>query len=130
MAFCVHCGAASAGGSFCTECGAAVGGNSASRLPKSTKAITPTSAENKVIILSELWLNYRYDEQFTDFVEYNDLGLPLAYAISEGIVASTDVAEGFISETFDLLISGMGIEGDTGFESMDDLFGQVADDNA
>jgi hypothetical protein len=73
MAFCVHCGAASAGGSFCTECGAAVGGNSASRLPKSTKAITPTSAENKVIILSELWLNYRYDEQFTDFVEYNDL---------------------------------------------------------
>ena len=130
MAFCVHCGAASAGGSFCTECGAAVGGNPESKLPKSKKAITPTSAENKVIILSELWLNYRYDEQFTDFVEYNDLGLPLAYAISEGIVASTDVAEGFISETFDLLISGMGIEDDTGFESMDDLFGQAADDNA
>lgn len=130
MAFCVHCGAASAGGSFCTECGAPVGGNSASKLPKSTKAITPTSAVNKVIILSELWLNYRYDEQFTDFVEYNDLGLPLAYAISEGIVASTDVAEGFISETFDLLISGMGIENDTGFETMDDLFAQAADDNA
>jgi len=130
MAFCVQCGVASSGGSFCTECGAAVGGKTAAKPAKSRKKKTPTSFENKLAILADLWLNHRYDEQFLDFVEYNDLGLPLAYAVSEGIVTSTDVAEGFISETFDLLISGMGIDEDTGFESMEDLFGQAADDNA
>jgi hypothetical protein len=130
MAFCVQCGAASSGGSFCTECGTAVGGKTAAKPPKSRKKKTPTSFENKLTILADLWLNHRYDEQFLDFVEYNDLGLPLAYAVSEGIVTSTDVAEGFISETFDLLISGMGIDEDTGFESMEDLFSQATDDNA
>ena len=89
-----------------------------------------TSFDNKTIILADLWLNYRYDEEFLDFVTYNDLGLPLAYAISEGIVKTTELASNFINETFDLLLAGMGIDEDTGFESMDDLFGQQADDNA
>ncbi len=83
-----------------------------------------TSFENKVIILADLWLNYRYDEEFVDFIEYNDLGLPLAYAISEGIVKSTDTAESFINETFDLLLAGVGVE-DTGYESLDDILSSV-----
>ena len=89
-----------------------------------------TTFENKLLILADLWLNYRYDEQFVDFVEYNDMGLPLAYALSEGIVKGTEIAESFINETFDLLLAGLGIVDDTGFESMEDLFGQAADDNA
>ncbi len=83
-----------------------------------------TSFENKVIILADLWLNYRYDEEFADFIEYNDLGLPLAYAISEGIVKSTDTAESFVNETFDLLLAGVGVE-DTGYESLDDILSSV-----
>jgi hypothetical protein len=79
-----------------------------------------TSFENKTLILSDLWLNYRNDEDFVDFVSYNDLGLPLAYAISEGIVDSTETASNFINETFDLLLAGIGID-DTGFESLDDV---------
>jgi len=79
-----------------------------------------TTFENKCLILSDVWLNYRNDEQFEDFATYNDMGLPLAYAISEGIVKNTEVAEGFINETFDLLLAGLGID-DTGFESLDDL---------
>ncbi len=79
-----------------------------------------TSFENKTLILSDLWLNYRNDEDFVDFVSYNDLGLPLAYAISEGIVDSTETASNFINETFDLLLAGIGID-DTGFDSLDDL---------
>jgi hypothetical protein len=89
-----------------------------------------TSIENKALILADLWLNYRNDTEFVDFIEYNDLGLPLAYAISEGIVKATELSNGFINETFDLLLAGMGIDEDTGFESMEDLFGQAADDNA
>lgn len=79
-----------------------------------------TPFSSKVDILADLWLNYRNDEEFQDFLEYNDLGLPLAYAISNGIVASTDVAQGFIDETFSLLLAGLDVE-DTGFETLDDL---------
>ena len=86
--------------------------------------MSTTTYDNKCIILADLWLNYRYDEQFLDFIEYNDMGLPIAYAIAEGIVKSTEIAEGFINETFDLLLVGLEIE-DTGFESLDDILSSV-----
>ena len=75
---------------------------------------------NRARILAQLWMDYRDDEEFQDFIEYNDLGLPLAYAISEGIVEKTDLASGFINEAFDILLSALGVE-DTGFESLNDL---------
>jgi hypothetical protein len=86
--------------------------------------MSTTTYDNKCVILADLWLNYRYDEQFLDFIEYNDMGLPIAYAIAEGIVKSTEIAEGFINETFDLLLAGIEIE-DTGFESLDDILSSV-----
>jgi hypothetical protein len=79
-----------------------------------------TTFENKCLILSDLWLNYRSDEEFEDFITYNDMGLPLAYALSEGIVNGTEMSTKFIDETFDLLLAGMSIE-DTGFDNLDDL---------
>lgn len=82
-----------------------------------------TTFSNKCIILADLWLNYRDDEEFQDFVEYNDLGLPLAYAIANAIVESNGIVSNFINETFDLLLAGLGIE-DTGFESIEDVLEQ------
>jgi hypothetical protein len=67
-----------------------------------------------------LWLNYRSDEQFQDFIEYNDLGLPLAYAIANDIVKSTEMAQRFVEETFDLFMASLEVE-DTGFENLDEL---------
>jgi hypothetical protein len=81
-----------------------------------------TTFENKCVILADLWLNYRYDTQFSDFVEYNDLGLPLAYAINEGIVDTTDLATNFINETFDLLLAGLAIE-DNEWDNLPDMLG-------
>lgn len=75
----------------------------------------------KCEILAQLWLDYRYDEEFTDFVEYADLGLPLAYAIANGIVGRTELADKFVDETFDLLLGAMDVT-DTGFASLDDIF--------
>lgn len=83
-----------------------------------------TTFENKCIILADLWLNYRNDDNFEDFIEYNDMGLPLAYALSEGIVKGTEASDKFIDETFDLLLAGMSIE-DTGFDSLDDVMASV-----
>ena len=82
-----------------------------------------TTFENKVAILGSIWMDYRDDVEFADFIEYNDLGLPLAYAITGGIVQSTPQAEKFVNETFDLLLAGLSIEEDTGFEDLEDLLG-------
>lgn len=80
-----------------------------------------TTQENKASILAELWMNYRDDVEFQDFIEYNDLGLPLAYLLQSGIVKTTDQAEKFIDETFNLLLASLSVE-DTGFDTLDDLF--------
>ncbi len=65
-------------------------------------------------------MDYRDDEEFKDFIEYNDLGLPLAYALSEGMFEKTEIVSTFINEAFDILLGGLGLE-DTGFESLDDM---------
>ena len=79
-----------------------------------------TNYTDKCSILAELWLNYRSDEEFQDFIEYNDLGLPLAYAIDNNIVKSSEMAQKFVEETFDLFMASLEVE-DTGFENLDEL---------
>jgi hypothetical protein len=81
-----------------------------------------TTIENKTLILSDLWLNYKSEEEFADFVEYNDIGLPLAYVIANGIVNTSDLADTFITETFDLLLTALG-QTDLGFDDLDELLG-------
>ena len=82
-----------------------------------------TSYSDKTSILSDLWVNYRDDMEFDDFISYNDLGLPLAYAISEGIVESTERAENFIEETYSLLLEALDLNEDIAYdaETIDDL---------
>jgi hypothetical protein len=79
-----------------------------------------TTFKNKVSILADLWMLYRDDQNFEDFFEYNDLGLPLAYALDNDIVVANDRTNEFIEETFALLLTGLEQE-DTGFESINDL---------
>jgi hypothetical protein len=86
---------------------------------------TTTAFENKCDILADVWLTYRNDEEFADFISYNDIGLPLAYVLSNEIVTKTDVAERFINETFDLLLAGLGIDEDKGWEFLDELLGDA-----
>jgi hypothetical protein len=65
---------------------------------------------NKCGILGEVWINYKDDKQFGDFIEYNDLGLPLAYMIAEGLIKEiTPLGEQYIDETFTLFIAGLEI---------------------
>jgi hypothetical protein len=92
-----------------------------------TEATSPTPFLTKCEILSDLWLNYKADTEFKDFIEYNDLGLPLAYSIAEGIVEATPIATRFVEETFELLLAGLAIE-DEGFENLDEMLG-LAEEN-
>ena len=79
-----------------------------------------TTFENKCAILAELWLDYRYEAEYADFIAYNDLGLPLAYAIHSEIVSPTDRAVTFIDETFAGLLSALSLE-DENWKSFGDI---------
>jgi hypothetical protein len=81
-----------------------------------------TDFSNRVTILAELWMNYRDDEQLEDFIEYNDLGLPMAYLLMNELVMPTDKSELYINETFDLLLAALEVK-DKGFESLDEMLG-------
>lgn len=81
---------------------------------------TTTPYSKRCEILGELWIEFRDDEEFVDFIEYNDLGLPMSYFIREGIVQSTPIAEGYINETFDLFLAALNVK-DTGFNDLEEL---------
>lgn len=77
---------------------------------------------NKVTILSDLWINYRDDEDFNDFMEYNDLGLPLAYLINTDLAAVTDQGRIYIEETFNLLCAALELDLDGEYNSLIEMF--------
>ena len=83
--------------------------------------------ENKVTILAELWMNYREDEQLKDFIEYNDLGLPMAYFLMNELVLPTQQSEIYIDETYNLLIASLGVK-NVEYESLDELLSTEPDD--
>jgi hypothetical protein len=74
----------------------------------SEQATTPFS--DVVNILAEFWMDYREAEPAKDLLQYGDLGFPLAYAIAEGIVESSPLAEQYIKEIWELLLSMLDIE--------------------
>lgn len=79
---------------------------------------------NKITILAELWMNYRDDEQLKDFIEYNDLGLPMAYFLMNELVLPTKQSEVYVNETYELLISSLGAD-DVEYTSLDELLGAI-----
>ena len=85
----------------------------------------PTPIENRITILADLWLNYRDDEEFQDFIAYNDIGLPIAFALNEDFVKGTEMSTKFINETFELLLAGLSLEEtEEGWESLDDILAE------
>ena len=92
------------------------------------KVTMTTNFLNKTSILAELWMNYRDDEGLQDFVEYNDLGLPLAYFLYNELVLPTKQSEIYIEETFSLLVAALEVE-DIGFESLDEMLGEANKDD-
>ena len=83
-----------------------------------------TYYDKQIDILDEVFMGYRYDENFEEFIDFNDAGLPLAHLIHDGIVESTPMAEELIRESFGLLLEMFGIAEDTGFKSLSEIFGE------
>ena len=80
-----------------------------------------TPFEIQCMILADLWMNYRKDMSFDDFVQQIHVGLPAAWLIAEELCTPGDKLKGMIEETFMLLLKALEVEEDTGFDSLDDL---------
>jgi len=79
-----------------------------------------TDIENQCIILGDFYLNYKSDNAVKEFIEFNDIGLPLAYLKSEGLCELNDQSHLYIQETFNLLLATLGVD-DIGYDSLDHL---------
>lgn len=84
-----------------------------------------TNIEKQCEILANFYLNYKTDGSAKDFIEFNDIGLPLAFLTSEGLCTPTDQAIIYINETFNILLGSMGLE-DTGFDSLEHILDTAA----
>ena len=84
-----------------------------------------TSFESMCSILSELWMDYKTDKYFKDFIEYNDIGLPIAFLVSNELVEPNQIAIQYVNETWNIFLAALEIKEDLGWESLEDLFHYV-----
>ena len=78
-------------------------------------------------ILGEIWIEYKEEPDFKEFTDYNDIGLPLAYSIAEGIIQTAPLAEQYIMETWAVLLESFGLE-DTGeYADLNDVLEAAAE---
>lgn len=71
-------------------------------------------------ILGKLYYQYRDEDTFIDFIEYNDIGLPIAYLTSENLCVPSPDGEKYVLESWELFLAALGVE-DKGFSSLEEL---------
>ena len=60
---------------------------------------------DKAGVIGQLWIEFRNDEDFSAFMDYNDLGCPMAYMMAEGLIKElTPIGEEMITETFKMFL--------------------------
>jgi hypothetical protein len=84
-----------------------------------------TDSSNIIDILGQLYIQYKGDKDFADFIDFNDIGLPLAYLASEGLCEPSDDGKRYILETWELFLTSLNLE-DTGFVNLDQMLEIVA----
>lgn len=84
-----------------------------------------TSFESMCSILGELWMDYKSDKYFKDFIEYNDIGLPIAFLIDNELVEPSHLAKQYVHETWDIFMAALELTQDMGWESLEELFHYV-----
>ena len=77
--------------------------------------------DRKIGVLADLYLNYRDEDQFKEFADYNDIGLPIAHLVHTGLCNMNKEAEVYVEETYDLLVSAMGVDPEQDYQTIDDM---------
>ena len=63
-------------------------------------------------ILGQFWYDFRDNETVKPFIDYNDVGMPLAWFIATGVVTPLPMAEEYINETFAMFLDAIEITED------------------
>lgn len=79
-----------------------------------------TDFSNKVTILADFWVGYRDESDYSDFIEINDTGFPLAHLILHDYVSVTEKGEELINNLWIDFLEFVDIE-DTGFEELGEI---------
>jgi hypothetical protein len=85
-----------------------------------------TNIKHKIFILSELWQEYKGDSDWSDFFDYNDIGLPMAFMIDQKLVKETNAGRKYINQTFELLVETLGFDDDLEWDRLE----QMIDDSS
>lgn len=98
------------------------------------------SIEQKSAVLADIWvtcrnaeararLNLKFgpdfffdDFEFDEWITWNDLGLPLAAAVTEKIVELTPQAQSYIEEAWDALVELLQIDPEKTYTSKEKMF--------
>jgi len=80
-------------------------------------------------ILNKLYAEYRDEEEFQDFIQYNDLGLPIAYLTHEGLVTPTKDAERYVAETWRVFMESIGADEEDEFDSLEEILTYYYENN-
>jgi hypothetical protein len=60
---------------------------------------------DKTRVIAQLWIEFRKDEDWKSFFDYNDLGSPMAYMVTQGLIKDlTPLGEEMISETLNMFL--------------------------
>jgi hypothetical protein len=74
---------------------------------------------------AEILVQFTQDEfnsgEYDEFFDYNDLGIPMAIAVTQDMVILTDAGEQLLDETWNELCLLFDANPDAEYESIDDL---------
>ena len=91
-----------------------------------------TDFATQCVILAELYENYKEAKDFKAFIEYNDLGLPLAYLTAQGLVVEvSDDGKRYIFDTFEMFLESIKLGEDDIIDGMtlDEVFSLAASED-
>jgi len=75
----------------------------------------------KCEILGDVHIEAGWNKELTEFKEYNDLGLPLAYAVSKQLIELKKEGTDFVEETWKLLCQMLQVDPEGDYEDSDDI---------
>lgn len=80
------------------------------------------SIETKTQILHDLYVHYSTDDEFADFLDVHDLGIPLAVLITQGHATATPSGIGWIESDYNDLCEEIGIDKYGDYNVLEDMF--------
>lgn len=88
--------------------------------------MSKTTFSDKCRILGDFWLDYREDakrdENWQEFFDFADMGLPLAFLTDRGYAVITDEGKEVVEEAWFVFCEVCGVDADEAYITVSDVF--------